>query len=424
MIYSRTRRSIGRRAVLAGATLLPFSAVRAQGRTGVALVIGNSRYQWEAQLPNVRRDAPDMAKRFQALGLQTELLQDVGRGAMLQAIEKFKSAARGANFAALYFAGHGASWERNTYLVPVDADLSTPNTVQTLVPVPSVRQAMAEAAHRLLVLDNCRNNPADGWRQLAAERGASRSVDGYSAGAAARAPNTMVLFSTAPGRVALDGPAGQNSPFAAVLLRELEAPSIDLLALPAKLRRELLIATQGRQVLWDQSNYQQPFVLRGSGGGGAASRSGWASDPSKIIELHNAYAFAQQNGLSLPPGLIAHRPPNNSPDRMKVGSFQFVGTTSTKEKIPQILVVMSVEEQQTAELILAGKTGQGFGWSFRTGKLSGKRIEIVVRDGSPNMMFDWSDANSGSLSMLQGTAGRGGPGGSSAFNTHFSRLDG
>ena len=79
----------------------------AQASNGVALVIGNSKYQWEAALPNVRRDAPDIAKSFQALGLKTELIQDVGRDGLLAALAKFKSAASGANLAAFYFAGHG-----------------------------------------------------------------------------------------------------------------------------------------------------------------------------------------------------------------------------------------------------------------------------------------------------------------------------
>src|SRR5476649_175389 len=105
MIFnSKTRARIGRRAVLAGvASLLPLPAVRAQGQAaGVALVIGNSKYQWEAPLPNVRRDAPDIAKRLQELGLRTELLQDLGRDAMSAALEKFKASANGANLAAFY----------------------------------------------------------------------------------------------------------------------------------------------------------------------------------------------------------------------------------------------------------------------------------------------------------------------------------
>ena len=50
-------------AVGTGSLLAAPSVIRAQASNGVALVIGNSKYQWEAALPNVRRDAPDIAKR-------------------------------------------------------------------------------------------------------------------------------------------------------------------------------------------------------------------------------------------------------------------------------------------------------------------------------------------------------------------------
>ena len=385
--------------------------VRAQGQNGAALVIGNSKYLWEAHLPNVRRDAPDIAKRFQALGLKTELLQDLGLDAMRQAIDKFRTASRGANLAALYFAGHGASWERDTYLVPVDADLSAPSIVKSLISVPSIRDAMGEAAHRLLVFDSCRNNPADGWRQLeATRRGAGDNVRLPATGA----PNTLVLYSTAPGRVALDGPAGENSPFAAAFLRQLGSPSVDLQALPANLRRDLLIATQARQILWDQNTYQQPFQIRGTGAGTTAGGSGWNRDPSRIIELSNAYAFAQANGLLLPPGLIAHRPAGNSRDASKVGAFKFESLTPRGERVPSVLLVLSVEEQQSAEIILAGKNAEGVGWYFRTGTLSGNRLEVDVVYGGPHSIFDWRDANSGSFSLI----------GNKLFTTSFTRLDG
>ena len=120
--------------------------------------------------------------------------------------------------------------------MPVDADLSTPSAVTNLVGVGGAVRRMAGAANRLVVLDNCRNNPADGWRQRAAEsKAGSRQAEAGSS--ETDPPNTLVLFSTAPGRVALDGPAGQNSPFAASLLRQLGSGSVDLGALPGRLLR-------------------------------------------------------------------------------------------------------------------------------------------------------------------------------------------
>ena len=109
----------------AGSLMLAAPAVRAQGQNaGVALVIGNSKYQWEAQLPNVRRDAPDIARRFRAMGLATDLLENAGAPAIRRALAKLKAASASAPFAALYFAGHGAYIDRTSYVLPVDVDLA------------------------------------------------------------------------------------------------------------------------------------------------------------------------------------------------------------------------------------------------------------------------------------------------------------
>ncbi|MEI6201180.1 MAG: caspase family protein, partial [Enhydrobacter sp.] len=279
-----------------GGLLFSPAIVKAQGQTnGVALVIGNSKYHWEAALPNVKRDAPDVARMFQSYGLKTELVQDAGRGAMDRALQNFGKVTKGANLAAFYFAGHGATWGRDSYLVPVDADLGDPGTVETLIKTQGIGRSMREAANRLFVYDSCRNNPADGWRQVESERTALVTSERQGA---PMAPNSLVLYSTSPGRIARDGPAGQNSPFASVLLRQLQPDFIDLQSVAPKLRRELLIATEGKQVLWSRSNFQQPFVLnappnreRISVSGGA----GWAGDPARIVELPKAYAYAREN---------------------------------------------------------------------------------------------------------------------------------
>jgi uncharacterized caspase-like protein len=210
----------------------------------------------------VQRDAPDVAKRFQSLGFSTELLQNADRETMRQAIEKFAASARSASIAAFYFAGHGANWENASYLVPVDADLGDPSTVRTLVSAASDRESLKGAAHRMLVFDNCRNNPADGWRQREALSLGSLAPSHDVGTDAESNTNLLMLYSTARGHFALDGAAGANSPFAAAFLRRFDGESIDIQALPGKLRRDLRIATQGRQILFDFNTYAQPFLLR------------------------------------------------------------------------------------------------------------------------------------------------------------------
>jgi hypothetical protein len=391
------------------------SVARARAQTGVALVIGNSTYNWEASLPNVRRDAPDIAKRFQEIGLKTELLQDAGLEAIKAALEKFRQAARGADFAAFYFAGHGASWFAETYLVPVDADLSTPGNLKGLLPVPVVRAALQEARHRLLVFDNCRNNPADGWRQLEAERQAN--VGRWSLrDDTSQSPNTLVLYSTAPGRVAVDGPAGQNSPFASALLTQLEGEAIDLQALPIRLRHDLLITTEGRQVVWDQSTFGAPFLLKGP-----RVNHPQLAAPAGTIELTRAYANAAANGLILPVGLIAFRPPAKSIDSQKVGSFSFLAQTMNSPQ-PRILIVLSVDPaQQTAQMIQTGSGLTGPIWRFVTATLQGDKLLYRTRDGGENFTFTWSDPNSGKMSQNPDGADSGRRW---VYNTTFNRLDG
>ena len=104
MIASNSVRRIGRRALATGVgSLLAAPAiVRAQGPNGVVLLIGNSKYQFEAQLPNVKRDVHDIAKSFQGLGLKTEVHENLGRDAMLQTLEKFGDTSRGMKLGAVF----------------------------------------------------------------------------------------------------------------------------------------------------------------------------------------------------------------------------------------------------------------------------------------------------------------------------------
>jgi hypothetical protein len=408
---------MGRRAVLgaAGGLLAAPAIVRAEA-TGVALVVGNSRYRWEAQLANVKRDAPDVAKALQARGLKTELIQDVPRADFEQAIGRFKSVSSGANVAAFYYAGHGASWDNETYLVPVDADLANPGVVKTLLPVSSVTSAMKGAVNRLLVFDNCRNNPADGWRQLAAVRSATSETAKNAVSASQPVPDTLTLYSTAPGRVALDGPPGENSPFAAALLRHLGGGPVDLQALPAGLRRDLLLMTEGRQVLWDENTYRQPFILGEPRQG--ASRPSPVRAPAGVIELTNAYAFAREHDLPMPEGLVAFRPRPGAPDASKAGAFTFTAASSGGQD-QRLLLVLSIDEQRTAEVVVAGKSSSGRYWRFVTAKCATNTLDLVSRDEGASYLFEWKDADSGSVAQLKETGRNKG-----AKSVRFNRLDG
>ena len=416
--------ALTRRGLMAGVSVSALAApsiARAQGQNGVALVIGNSKYKWEASLPNAKRDATDVAKAFQALGLKTELVQDVGLAEMSATIDKFKAAARGAPLAAFYFAGHGATWDKDTYLVPQDSDLSDPGTVSKLIRIEAIKEATRGAARRLLVMDNCRNNPAGGWRQVVA--GYAAKLDASELAAAILTdPETIVIYSTASGRIALDGPPGANSPFASAFLRQLGAGSVELRTLPEKLRRELLIATEGRQLIYDFNTLSAPFTVKGNGTAPAIAAP--AYDPARLVELRNAYAFAREKGLMLPPGLVAIRPPAGAPHAEKVGAFAFSWSQTIKGSRhlePVVFVVLAIRGDR-AEVANASKTYdyyQGSRWTSGVVNVAEDRVSWISSAQTYRLELKWKDANSGTYSSTI-VSGSGFPG----ETQPFKRLDG
>ena len=383
MIVSNRVRRIGRRALATGVgSLLAAPAiVRAQGPNGVVLLIGNSKYQFEAQLPNVKRDVHDVAKSFQALGLKTEIHEDLGREAMLRILEKFGSTTSGMKLGAVYFAGHGVFLKGISHFVPIDVDLSDEISAKVISPL-AIGKAVLGAEHRLVILDNCRNN-VDGGRRAREEKNAQSMSPGLANVLLLQQPNALWLCSTQPGNIALDGPAGQNSPFASALMRELAGPSVDLLALPAKMRRSVLLATEGQQLTYDLSTMTAPFPLTVTGKP-ITRHSGPSFDPSRVIELNNAYAFAEKNELYLPPGLIAYRPPNSSPDAHMAGAYAGEIRVSVGERgtaiVPVVYIVLSLPGSDTAEIVATSKqwTGSLNGpyWRYVTGARTGDKMSV------------------------------------------------
>src|SRR5260370_36684283 len=106
-------------ATLSGTTAVPF------GRR-VALVIGNSAYQHAPTLPNPRRDAVMVADALRQVNFQTVMLQnDLGREQLVNALRDFAKQAEGADWAVVYYAGHGRAVSSVNYLLPVDAKINT-----------------------------------------------------------------------------------------------------------------------------------------------------------------------------------------------------------------------------------------------------------------------------------------------------------
>jgi uncharacterized caspase-like protein len=171
-------------------------------------------------------------------------VSDLGREKFVEALQAFAREAEQADWAVIYFAGHGIEIDGINYLVPIDARLETDRDVQ--FEAISLDQVLAavEGARKLhlVMLDACRNNPfMPRMRATTATRAVSRGLAPMEP-----ASGTLVVYAAKHGQTALDGSAG-NSPFAAALAKNLPTPGIEINKLFRLVRDDVMAATDGRQ---------------------------------------------------------------------------------------------------------------------------------------------------------------------------------
>ena len=264
--------------------LLPPTAADAGKR--VALVIGNSAYQYAGELANPRNDASDMAAGLRRHGFQVIEGLDLNKPALERKIRDFAAALDGAEVGLFFYAGHGLQVSGQNYIVPIDAQLKTPSALDfEMVRLDLVQRTMErEAPTNILFIDACRDNPLA--RNLARAMG-TRSADiGRGLAPAESGVGTLISFSTQPGNVALDG-AGRNSPFAGALVKYMSSSNDDVSAILIAVRNDVMRETQRRQVPWEHSALTGRFYFTPA-----------AAPPT-----------AQANTSTQPPANIAARPP-------------------------------------------------------------------------------------------------------------------
>jgi uncharacterized caspase-like protein len=212
----------------------------------VALVIGNSNYVSVGSLVNPGNDARAVAAALRRLGF-AEVMEyhDLDHSKMGRALMDFGDRAVSAEWAVVFFAGHGMEMNGTNYLIPIDAELKSDMHVSDETLSLDRVQAKVQAASKfgLIILDACRNNPF--LSRMARTGGAGRSV---GRGLASTEPedNLLVAYSAKHGTVAGDG-AGQNSPFTQAFLAYLEEPGLEINLLFRRVRDEVRQRTQRRQ---------------------------------------------------------------------------------------------------------------------------------------------------------------------------------
>jgi Caspase domain len=239
-----------------GLLLLPPSVGMAQSPKRVALVIGNGAYQNVARLPNPLRDASAIADMFRKAGFDKVIArQDVGNLEFKRALREFGDAASDADIAVIYYAGHGIQVRDMNYMIPVDAKLATEIDAEDEAVSLDRMIASLEPARRLrlVILDACRDNP---FAHTMKRRVAMRAITGGLGKAEPTLGDTLIAYAAKAGSTAEDG-EGQNSPFAAALMKHLAVPGLDIRLAFGRIRDEVMKRT---------ANKQEPFVYGSIGG--------------------------------------------------------------------------------------------------------------------------------------------------------------
>ena len=236
--------------------------IASQGRR-IALVIGNSDYQSVIKLVNPKKDAELVAASLRNTGFAAvTVLTDAPRAKLLEALRAFAEDAKTADWAVVYYAGHGVEVNGSNYLIPIDAKIASgADLFSQGVPVSEIIAAEAGATKlKLVVLDACRDNPfsaepasanavasaapvasGDAGRSLARTLAQGKGLAAIKADA-----GTLIVFAAKEGQTALDGD-GDDSPFAIAVAQRVATPGVEINKLFRLVRDDVMEATAGRQ---------------------------------------------------------------------------------------------------------------------------------------------------------------------------------
>jgi TPR repeat protein len=222
-----------------------------------ALLIGNSAYESLPPLDNPALDATLLARTLERLDFSVQVVGDASYDGMRAAIDVFRQAARGAEVALVYYAGHGVQVDGVNYLLPVNAQIRGREDLRReglVLPFLLHELETASPEFGILVLDACRDNPIAALEEQLAQQAGRSMAPREGLAPTISATGLLISYATAPGQVALDGPAGGNSPFAEALAHYLDEPGLEIGLLFRKVSARVREATAGAQVPWTEAS--------------------------------------------------------------------------------------------------------------------------------------------------------------------------
>jgi hypothetical protein len=228
----------------------------------LALVIGNAKYpDAEAPLREPINDAREVAAELKRDGFTVEIGENLTGDQMRRAFEKLYGKIKPGSVALIFFSGFGIQSGRQSYMIPVDAQIWTEPDVRR--DGFSLETVLGEinsrgAGVKIALIDASRRNPFE------------RRFRSFSAGLApVIAPNgTLVMYSAALSSVVGDS-GGDRSLFVRELLKEIRVPDLMAEETLNRTRVGVTRASRSEQVPWISSSLAEDFSFIPGGGSGS-----------------------------------------------------------------------------------------------------------------------------------------------------------
>lgn len=225
-----------------------------------ALVIGNAKYpDAEAPLKEPLNDARDVAEELKRDGFNVDIGENLTGDGMRRAFERLYGKVKPGSVALVFFSGFGVQSNRQSYMIPVDAQIWTEADVRR--DGFSLEMVLGEinsrgAGVKIALIDASRRNPFE------------RRFRSFSAGLApVIAPNgTLVMYSAALSSVISDN-GSDRSLFVRELLKEIRTPDLMAEETLNRTRVGVTRASRQEQVPWISSSLAEDFSFIPGGAG-------------------------------------------------------------------------------------------------------------------------------------------------------------
>lgn len=371
-----------------------------QAAKRVALVIGNAAYKNATTLTNTLNDATDMSAALRKVGFQVIEGLDLDKAATERKIGEFAIALDGADAGIFFYSGHGLQVAGQNYIVPIDAGLLTPAALELeMVRLDTIQRIMERQSNtNILFLDACRNNPLA--RNLAKVMGTRAAQIGTGLAATQGGVGTLIAYSTQPDNVALDGTGGRNSPFTGPLAKHIARPGEDLNSILISVRKDVVTATQGKQVPWEHSALMGRFYFIPPAPAHVAPAAATSTpvDPALFSgeELKRIAALAARKKIPIKAEIKMFTPAVGVPESVRalIGVW-FSDTGYERTNRQAMLVIVDISKAGLVTGYRAQgpptdkstiKAGAGF-WPF-VGVLKDRTIKITTGFGDISIVFD------------------------------------